>query len=167
MSKLEEPHFDLLDPKYDFVLNPYPDARLTKCPLCERRTGQRKLPLLIHVEPENLIALNYTCRYCKDCDTLFAHKDQVEHMLTEMFRRRNPDVIGNDYMIFGTVERKAWEEGMREPKPSYEVLAHTHMFKSYSELRMSQEGWFPKDTEPPTREPPPSDEWVKQKKKGR
>ena len=32
--------------------------RFSKCPACQNKTGQRKLPLLIHVDPKNLIALN-------------------------------------------------------------------------------------------------------------
>jgi len=54
--------FGCLPPKYNFSLNPYSEMRFSKCPDCQNKTGQRKLPLLIHVEPKNLIALNYTNR---------------------------------------------------------------------------------------------------------
>ena len=43
------PRFGQLEPQYNLALNPYPDARLSKCPNCEQKTRQRKLPLLIHV----------------------------------------------------------------------------------------------------------------------
>ena len=53
-----KPQFGYLPPQYNFSLNPYPELRFSKCPVCEEKTGQRKLPLLIHVDPKNLIALN-------------------------------------------------------------------------------------------------------------
>jgi len=94
-----------LPPRYSFMLNPYPNQRTSRCPLGERKTGQRKIPLLIHIDPLHLVALNYTCRYCRACDLLIAHKHEIEHLLTALFRPRDPDVIGNNYLIMGTVEK--------------------------------------------------------------
>ena len=34
-------------PRYKFFLNPYSDVRFSKCPQCEAKTRQRKLPLVI------------------------------------------------------------------------------------------------------------------------
>jgi len=96
-----------LDPLYNFSLNPYPDITLTKCIVCNNKTGQRKLPLLIHIDPETLIALNYTNRYCENCDILFAHKHEIEGHLTQLFLQMNPKLIGNNYLVLGTVEKKA------------------------------------------------------------
>ena len=153
--------FDSLPPKYDFSLNPYPEFRFSKCPDCQNTTGQRKLPLLIHVDPKNLIALNYTNRYCDRCDMLIGHKHEIEHYLTEMFLKINPKAIGNSYQVFGTVEKKAWRENMNRPKPFDEMRQHIHDFKSYQNIRMTMAGWFPKGQDPPVMEPPPSTEWVK------
>ncbi len=114
MAKTRKSRFGGLKPKYSFILNPYPDQRISRCPFCEEKTGQRKIPLLIHTDPLHLIALNYTCRYCKDCDLLIAHKHEVEHLLTDLFRQFDPEVIGNDYLIIGTVEKKAWREGLKQ-----------------------------------------------------
>jgi hypothetical protein len=111
MAKAKKPQFGELPPRYSFVLNPYPDMRVSRCPHCERKTGQRKLPLLIHVEPAHLIALNYTCRYCNTCDLLIADKQAIEHLLTGMFSQHDPEVVGNEYLIIGTVEKKL---GMRD-----------------------------------------------------
>jgi hypothetical protein len=158
----ERSHFGALPKKYNFSLNPYPEFRFYKCPDCENKTGQRKLPLLIHVDPMHLIALNYTNRYCHRCDMLIARKDEIEHYLTETFLERKPDDIGNNYLIFGTVEKKAWRENMENPKPLDELLQHVHDFKSYQEIRMTMAGWFKADQEPPVMEPQPSTEWVKE-----
>jgi hypothetical protein len=122
------------------------------------------LPLLIHVVPSHLIALNYTCRYCKDCDLLIGNKAEIEHLLTELFRQREPEVIGNDYLIIGTVEKGTWRENMKHPKDIVDTLAHTSDFVEYEgEMRMTRGGYYPIDVEPPIMEPPPSQEWVKSK----
>ena len=158
----KQTQFGKLPPKYDFVLNPYPDARVSRCPFCEAKTGQRKLPLLIHIDPLHLIAFNYTCRYCKKCDLLIGHKQEIERLLAQMFVQHDPAVIGNDYLIIGTVEKKAWREGLSQPKVVAEMLPHVHDFKTYyQELRSTQPGWYPEGVEPPVREPPPSTDWVK------
>ncbi len=155
--------FGYLPPKYHFSLNPYPEERFSRCPGCRNKTRQLKLPLLIHVDPRNLIALNYTNRYCEHCNTLIGHKHEIEHHLTVMFSKLNPEVIGNDYLIFGTVEKEAWRENMRQQKPFNEMRHHIRDFKSYRNIRMTMTGWFRDGQEPPVVEPPPSTEWLKGK----
>ncbi len=153
--------FGYLPPRFNFSLNPYSELRFSRCPVCPNKTGQRKLPLLIHVEPKNLIALNYTNRYCRCCDMLIGHKHEIEHHLTEMFLKINPEIIGNYYLVFGTVEKIAWRENINHPKPLNEIRQHIHDFKSYQNLRMTMTGWFPEGQTPPVMEPLPSTEWMK------
>jgi hypothetical protein len=153
--------FGYLPPKYNFSLNPYPELRFSKCPDCQNKTGQRTLPLLIHVEPKDFIALNYTNRYCAHCDMLIGHKHEIEHHLTEVFLGINPEIIGNSYLVFGTVVKKAWRENIKQPKPPNEMLQYVHDFQSYQKLRMTMAGWFPKDQDPPVMDPPLPAEWVK------
>ena len=45
-------------PRYRFFLNPYTDMRFTRCPQCNGKTLQRKLPLVIHVDPMLMMSLN-------------------------------------------------------------------------------------------------------------
>lgn len=162
MSRAQKPKFGELVPLYQFSLNPYPDQRFSRCPYCEHKTGQRKLPLFIHVDPNYPIALNYTCRYCKVCDLLIAHKHEIEHLLTTMFRQIDSDAIGNKYLIIGTFEKKAWRENMQSPKKPTEMLSQLHDFNIVnSEIRMTRPGWYGSDQEPPIMEPPPSSEWIK------
>lgn len=162
MSKTKKPKFGELSPLYRFSLNPYPERRFYRCPFCEHKTGQRKIPLFIHVDPRYPIALNYTCRYCKQCDLLIAHKFEIEHLLTTMFRQLDPEAIGNDYIIIGTVEKKAWRENLQHPKEPTEMLSQIHDFKTvHQEIRMTQPGWYGPDQEPQVMEPPQSNEWIK------
>ena len=129
--------------------------------MCNVKSGQRKVPLLIHIAPIHLVALNYTCRFCANCDLLVAHKAEVEHLLHDLLMHVDPAAIGNDYMVLGTVEKGAWREGLTRPKSPAEIFPHVHDFKrQYSELRLTQGGWYPRDKEPPIMEPPESQEWV-------
>ena len=74
--------------------------------------------------------------------------------------------ILNPYI--GTVEKKAWREGMKQSKAVNEMLPHVSGFVTYyKELRMTQPGWFRANQEPPVMEPPESQEWVKSKTKHR
>ncbi len=64
----------------------------------------RKVPLLIHVEPNQLLALRKTVKYCPDCDILIVHQDELEQQLAYSYSQRAPEVIGNKYLVLGTVD---------------------------------------------------------------
>lgn len=117
-----------LPPQYDFFQNPYADLRFTRCPKCGADTGQRKLPLVIWVDPHYPVSLNYTCRYCKNCDLLIAHQNEIENLLAQLFRERNPKIIGNDYTVLGTMERPAWKQGVQKPIEFQDMPAYLHDF---------------------------------------
>ena len=153
--------FGHLKLKYNFSLNPYPDQKFSKCPDCNRKTGQRKLPLCIYVKPSSPIFLNYTNRYCSHCDMLIAHKHEIESHLLKTFQQIDNSVIGNDYLIIGTIEKKAWKDNIKQPIPFDELQDYVHDFKSTQTIRMTMGGWFPQDEQPPVAEPAPSTDWVK------
>jgi hypothetical protein len=129
-------------PLYRFCLNPYSDVRYTSCPLCGAKMRQRKLPLLIHVAPMQPVAINKICKYCPACDLLIAHQDEVEDLLVGVFEPRRPDMIGNDYLVIGTLDRPAWKQGMTAPLPLEAMLAHLHDFKRVVTIQPSG-GWEP------------------------
>ena len=115
-------------PRYSFFLNPYSDVRFTTCPKCSKRTRQRKLPLVIHVDPFNPVAINKTCRYCPTCDLLIAHKDEIEEQLVLLFTRMDPTLIGNDYLVIGTLDRADWRRSMTTSLTIQEMLDCLHDF---------------------------------------
>jgi hypothetical protein len=158
MTKEEERHLGKLPPQYTFILNPYAEYRFTRCPSCGRKMSQRKLPLFIHVDPMNPVALNYTCRYCPNCNLLIAHQDEIEELLAGLFAELDPSVIGNDYLVMGTMERQAWRESMKRPMGIPEMLEHIHDFKEVRTIRVQPGGWYPADMDPsklPIQEPAP------------
>jgi len=115
-------------PRYRFFLNPYTDARFTTCPQCGEKTRVRKLPLVIHIDPMQLVALNKTCRYCPRCDLLIAHQDELEAWLAAFFGQQQPEVVGNSYLVVGTEDRAAWRRGTHTPLTTTEMLEHLHDF---------------------------------------
>lgn len=140
-----------LPPLYRFILNSYPDYRFSRCPRCEQKMGQRKVPLFIHVDPMHPVVLNYTCRYCRTCELLIAHQDEIETLLANLFTARAPDAVGNDYLILGTVERPAWREGTQRPLGIPEMLEHLHDFKEVLEIDVRPAGWYRDDEADVTR----------------
>ena len=116
-------------PRYRFFLNPYSDVRFTTCPQCRGKTRQRKLPLVIHIDPMQLVALNKTCRYCPRCDLLIAHQDELEAWLAAFFTEHWPEIVGNDYLVLGTDDRADWLRGVRTPILPKEALGHLHDFR--------------------------------------
>ena len=148
MSK-KPPRLGKLPPMYAFSLNPYPETRVGRCPVCEHKMHQRKvlrqvaLPSFIHVDPMHAVILGYTCRYCPDCDLLVAHQDDIEHLLATMFAERDPSVIGNDYLVMGMVERALWRAGMKTSMSIGELLDNLHDFKRVLQFEYRPAGWYP------------------------
>ena len=132
-----------LTPRYKFILNPYVDFRLSKCPLCEKLTHMRKFALLIHIEGWGLLVLGKTCRYCTPCELIIAHQDELEDELVGIFEKQAPDVIGNPYMAIGTVDKKLWKQslGARTIEQN-QALQNMSPFEDVLTLKM-EGGWQP------------------------
>jgi hypothetical protein len=74
-----------LPPRYSFILNPYADVRLSRCPRCQKLTYLRKFALFIHIDVWGPMALGKTCRYCSRCELIMAHQDELEAQLAHSF----------------------------------------------------------------------------------
>ncbi|GLV57987.1 hypothetical protein KDH_48210 [Dictyobacter sp. S3.2.2.5] len=137
-------------PRYRFYLNPYQDLRWTMCPQCKNKMHQRKLPLVIHVDPAYLLSLNKTCRYCPHCDLLIAHQNDVEGFLAAYFSRPDLEIVGNDYLVVGTMDRAIWKRGIQQPLTVQETLDALHDFKDVVTFQLTG-GWVRDKTRPPTK----------------
>ena len=69
--------------------------------------------------------------------------------MTEIFSESHPDVVGNEYLVIGTVETKVWREGMIEPLKIEEILEHTSDIKDHLVLHYERRGWAPPELETP------------------
>lgn len=114
--------------RYRFFLNPYTDVRFTACPQCRGKMRVRKLPLVIHVDPMQLVSLNKSCRYCPRCDLLITHRDELEAFLTALFGHDRPMVYVDNYLVVGTEDRADWLRGMRASRSTADALECLHDF---------------------------------------
>ena len=129
-------------PRHTFFLNPYTDARFTKCPKCSHKTGQKKLPLVIHVDEWGPLLLNKTCRFCSRCDLLIAHKDEIDAQLAHLLERQAPKLVGNDYLVIGTLDRSDGKRGTSEQLTLAEMVQALHDFKNMVQFKPVG-GWGP------------------------
>jgi len=146
MTKSKPRRLGKRPPKHNFVLNPYVDVRFSRCPKCEAKTKVRKLPLFIHVDPMYPVALNKTGRYCPDCDLLIVHRDDLEEILLQMFPNRDPEAFRDQYLVMGTVERKAYRASLKSPKTIPEMLEHVHDFEAVWTVEYRPAGWYRDDS---------------------
>lgn len=129
--------------RYSLILNPYRDARLSKCPVCERPTHPRKFPLVIHIDKWGTMALGKTCRYCARCELITVHQDELEGELTHAMSQLAPEIIGNEYLVLGTMNKKTWRLGLQGAATQLaDLRKHMVDFKKRLDLKI-EGGWGP------------------------
>jgi hypothetical protein len=136
--------------RYLFILNPYADVRLSKCPRCQKLTHLRKFALFIHIDEWGPMALGKTCRYCSRCELIMAHQDELEAEMAHSLSQIAPEVIGHEYLVLGTIDKKVWQEGLAGGGGALgEMLQHTADFKRVLKLEVEPGGWYPAEREKP------------------
>jgi hypothetical protein len=143
MAKKKRATLGKLPPKYRFFLNPYQDYRFTSCPQCDRKMKVRKHPFFVHVDPQQVVILNMSGNYCPNCDLLILHQDKVEELLTAALLPQNPDLIGNEYLIVGTIERQRWRKARAQPHNLRQTFEQLHDFKEVVIFEVQHYGWGP------------------------
>jgi len=143
MIKLDDIEFERR--KHYFFLNPYKDAAFTKCPKCLDKTKIRKFPLVIHIDPQQLLLLNKKCRYCTECDLIIVKKSELESLMAACFEKLNPKIIGNDYFVMGVVERKDWLEGNQGKMLQGKTIERIIVFKDVLDFEPVRAGWYRED----------------------
>lgn len=129
--------------RHYFFLNPYTDSAFTRCPKCDAKTKIRKFCLVIHVEPRQLISLNKSCRYCPACDLIIAKKEEVEGLLAAICGQKAPEIIGNEYFVFGTMDRKDWKNTLAGKISQQEAIKRSYPFKDVWKFEVRPAGWYP------------------------
>ncbi|HUU28810.1 MAG TPA: hypothetical protein VM123_13450 [archaeon] len=130
-------------PRYSFILNPYDEYRASKCPSCQKQTYPRKFPLLILVKDTYPIALGLTCKYCSRCELIIAHQNELETELCIAFTSLDPESIGHEYFVVGTIDRKKWKGNIGKSIEFQSILEYTYQFKELLNLQFSPGGWRP------------------------
>ena len=131
--------------KHYFFLNPYGDCAFTKCPKCNDKTKVRKFPLVIHVEPNQLFFLNKICKYCTNCDLIIVKQSKLEALMSSQFKEVNPTVVGNKYLVFGTLSRSDWQEYSKTSIDSSKAIDQVYAFKDVLDFEVARGGWYKTD----------------------
>ncbi len=116
-------------PSHRFFLNPHKDTRFMTCPRCDNKTRPRKFCLVIHITPSYPMLLDKISRYCYHCDLIIVHQDQLEERLTAFFKDFKPEVIGNDYIVMGTLNRGELKHETQNGLPTQAMFDHLHNFE--------------------------------------
>jgi hypothetical protein len=134
-----------LKPQYSFILNPYSDVRLSKCPKCKKLTHLRKFVLFIAIREFGPMTLGKTCRYCSKCELIMAHQNELEAELIIGLQKIAPQVIGNEYFVVGTFDQKIWQRGLQEGGlTESEIFEYLADFKKVLDLKITPGGWYRK-----------------------
>lgn len=52
----------------------------------------------------------------------------MEHFLATCFGEQKPEVIGNDYLVLGTLDKPAWKQGTQQQMTLQEIREALHDF---------------------------------------
>ena len=129
--------------RHYFFLNPYEDQAFTRCPKCDNKTKIRKFPLVIHIEPSQLFFLNKQCKFCPACDLIIGDKSDIEHLMAKTFSQKKPEIIGNEYMVLGTLDKKDWREVNKGKIEPDEVRKRIYIFKDVLNFKVMPAQWVP------------------------
>ena len=128
--------------KYRFFLNPYSEYAFTKCPKCETKTKIRKFPLVIHIEPRQIFLLNKQCKYCPNCDFIIVKKQEIESLMAAGLSQEHPQIVGNDYLVMGTLERQDWRQGNKGSLSPGEIIKRIYVFRDQWYFEVIPAGWY-------------------------
>jgi hypothetical protein len=143
---MKNPSLSIKDMKkrHYFFLNPYEDQAFTRCPKCDGKTKVRKFPLVIHIEPRQMFLLNKQCKYCPVCDLIIGDKSDIEHLMAMSFSQVKPEILGNEYLVMGTLDRKDWREGNKNQLDPDEIWKRIYIFKDVLNFKVVPAQWVPK-----------------------
>jgi len=86
---------------------------------------------------------------CSRCEMVMVHRNELEAQLARSLSGIAPEVIGKDYLVLGTIEKKIWQEGLgSHGKPLAETLKYVADFKHQYGLEYELGGWYPVTQEP-------------------
>jgi len=67
----------------------------------------------------------------------------LERLLVEICEKNAPDTIGNEYLVFGTIDRKDWKNGLTGKISQQEAIKRTYPFKDVWKFEVSPGWWYP------------------------
>ena len=142
MKKLDRQKLGAKPPRYSFILNPHTNLRFSKCPQCQRQAFARKFPLVVVVQGDTGYNQGLTCKYCASCELIMAHKQDLDTQVNYYCEAYRPELLGNAYLVIGTIERSVWKKGIQTPSTVAESFEQIAPIKKYLELEYRPAGWY-------------------------
>ena len=65
--------------------------------------------------------------------------------MARAFEPRDPSIIGNEYVVVGTLPRELWRARDKPDVRRVDFLDHTHLFKDLLQFELVGGGWGPDD----------------------
>ena len=115
--------------RHRIFINPYVDCAFTKCPKCSEKTKVRKFPLVVHVEPSQMLLLNMGCKYCNSCDLIIVKHSSPDNNVTNALKTSIPSLVGRKYLAFGTVDRSIWRASRKQLLNSSDLIDNIYVFE--------------------------------------
>ena len=80
---------------------------------------------------------------------VMVHRNEFKAELARVLSEVAPVVIGKNYLVLGTIEKKIWQKGLGgHGKPLAEMLKYLADFKHQYGLQCEPGGWYPVTQEP-------------------
>ena len=89
-----------------------------------------------------MFILNKACKYCVACDLIITKQSEIEQQLTVGLLEIDPGIIGNDYLVMGTLDRKDWRKREKESSSPSETLKKMYAFKNHLDFEVIPAGWY-------------------------
>lgn len=89
------------------------------------------------------MTFNLSGPYCPGCDLIILHQDKVESLLTMAVMERDPSIVGNDYLILGTLERSYWRQASKQGGTVQGLLDNLHDFEEVLLFEPMYPVWLP------------------------
>ena len=131
--------------RHYFFLNPYKNEAFTRCPQCDEKTKVRIFPLVIHIDPHQILCLNKSCKYCEACDLIIGKQPQIEYFISSCCEKIDPSMIGNKYLVFGTLNRSDWKQYSKKTTYPQETIDKVYIFKDVLNFEVVGRGWYKDD----------------------
>ncbi|MCI5137061.1 MAG: hypothetical protein D3922_01290, partial [Candidatus Electrothrix sp. AR1] len=55
----------------------------------------------------------------------------------------NPEMVGNDYLVMGTLDKKDWRKTSKQEVQPVETLGMMYFFKNVLKFELAPMGWCP------------------------
>ena len=91
---------------------------------------------------QQVISLNKTCKFCPDCELIIGQKSDIEELIKPAIAHFGMKYSSDNYLVFGTIDRKDWKRCQKELCQPSEILGLTWPFIDILDFEVKPAGWY-------------------------